>query len=268
MHLRAHVWIAVSGAGANMEKNPGYYAKMLQDSGGEKWVDQIKLDLHRTFPDNVQFRPDGCEKQLQLGRVLQAYAAHNPIVGYCQGMNYVAGLLLLVMNGEEEQTFWLFDAMVTLLPPCQYNEDMVPVQAECATFVSLAQQEFPELAAALDERGALDILPVIVVKWFLSAFVDTLPEETVLRVWDVVFTEGWKALYRVGLAMLLCAYRSGELETHDSNTILEFLSNIGWSAFDCNALLLVAFEEIESGGKLSRAAIAKVREVRLKEAAN
>ena len=35
-------------------------------------------------------------------------------------MNYVAGLLLLVMNGEEEQTFWLFDAMVTLLPPCQY----------------------------------------------------------------------------------------------------------------------------------------------------
>ena len=56
---------------------------------------------------------------------------------------------------------------------------MVPVQAECATFVSLAQQEFPELAAALDERGALDILPVIVVKWFLSAFVDTLPEETV-----------------------------------------------------------------------------------------
>ena len=84
---------------------------------------------------------------------------------------------------------------------------MVPIQAECATFVRLAQEEFPELAAALDERGALDILPVIVVKWFLSAFVDTLPEETVLRVWDVVFTEGWKALYRVGLAMLLCAFR-------------------------------------------------------------
>ena len=85
----------------------------------EKWKEQIKLDLHRTFPDNVQFRPDGCDKQLQLGRVLQAYSAHNPTVGYCQGMNYVAGLLLLVMNGVEEQTFWLFDAMVSLLPPNQ-----------------------------------------------------------------------------------------------------------------------------------------------------
>ena len=69
---------------------------------------------------------------------------------------------------------------VTVSPPNQrYNEDMVPVQAECATFVCLAQEEFPELAAALEARGALDILPVIVVKWFLSAFVDTLPEETV-----------------------------------------------------------------------------------------
>jgi hypothetical protein len=35
------------------------------------------------------------------------------------------------------------------------------------------------VAAALAERGALDIMPVIVVKWMLSAFVDTLPEETV-----------------------------------------------------------------------------------------
>ena len=127
MHLRAHLWISVSGAGASMKKNPGYYAKMLEDSGGvlcillfhlnhplqnpfwfcllfccfvflltwrprgsihptfvgagfpsqEKWKDQIKLDLHRTFPDNVQFRPDGCEKQLQLGRVLQAYAVRS-----------------------------------------------------------------------------------------------------------------------------------------------------------------------------------------------
>ena len=34
MHLRAHLWISVSGAGASMKKNPGYYAKMLEDSGG------------------------------------------------------------------------------------------------------------------------------------------------------------------------------------------------------------------------------------------
>jgi hypothetical protein len=190
--------MSISGAAAAMKSNPGYYQKMLASNAGARWRDQIKLDLHRTFPDNVQFRPDGCDKQVQLGRVLEAYSGHNSVVGYCQGMNYIAGLLLLVLSGDEEQTFWLFDSMVKLLPPDMYNEDMVPVQAECATFVQLAGEQYPELAAALDCRGALEILPVITVKWFLSAFVDTLPEETVLRVWDALFCEGWKVMYRVG----------------------------------------------------------------------
>ena len=57
--------------------------------------------------------------------------------------------------------------------------------------VQLVGEQSPELAAVLEARGALDILPVIVVKWFLSAFVDTLPEETVLRVWDTLFCEGY-----------------------------------------------------------------------------
>lgn len=41
-----------------------------------------------------------------------------------------------------------------------------------------------------------------------------------------------QVLYRVGLAMLLRAHRSGELESHDAASVLEFLSNIGWSTFD------------------------------------
>ena len=37
--------------------------------------------------------------QEALRRVLLAAAAHNPRVGYCQGMNFVAALLLLVCRG-------------------------------------------------------------------------------------------------------------------------------------------------------------------------
>ena len=35
-------------------------------------------------------------------------------------MNYVAGMLLLVMGGNEEYAFWLFDALVKLLPKARY----------------------------------------------------------------------------------------------------------------------------------------------------
>eukprot|EP00041_Stephanoeca_diplocostata_P006772 m.93314 g.93314 ORF g.93314 m.93314 type:complete len:135 (+) comp16532_c0_seq2:1819-2223(+) len=83
------------------------------------------------------------------------------------------------------------------------------------------------------------VMPAIVVKWLINAYVDTVPEETVLRVWDCLLSEDWKVLYRVGLAMLLRAHRSGELETHDAASVLEFLSNIGWSTFDVSFMSVV-----------------------------
>lgn len=48
-----------------------------------------------------------------LRRVLAAYALHNPKVGYCQGMNFLAGLLLLFM--PEESAFWSLAALVEQL---------------------------------------------------------------------------------------------------------------------------------------------------------
>lgn len=50
-------------------------------------VESIKIDLPRTFPDNIFFN----NIKLQLFNVLIAYAHHNKDVGYCQGLNYIAG---------------------------------------------------------------------------------------------------------------------------------------------------------------------------------
>jgi hypothetical protein len=43
-------------------------------------------------------------------------AVRNPAVGYCQGLNFVVALLLLVTR-DEEATFWL---------GCVFMEDFVP----------------------------------------------------------------------------------------------------------------------------------------------
>lgn len=51
-------------------------------------VESIKIDLPRTFPDNIFFD----NIKLQLFNVLTAYAHHNRDVGYCQGLNYIAGV--------------------------------------------------------------------------------------------------------------------------------------------------------------------------------
>eukprot|EP00040_Diaphanoeca_grandis_P005916 m.35092 g.35092 ORF g.35092 m.35092 type:complete len:394 (-) comp17083_c1_seq2:95-1276(-) len=255
--LRPHVWMSVSGAGANLLAKPGYYNKLVH-SGNRDYADQISLDIPRTFPNNIHFKTEK-DNQQQLHRVLLAYANHNPKVGYCQGMNFVAGMLLLVLEGNEEQTFWLFDAMVAKLPPKLYDETMIGIQIETATLAEIIKTNFEDVAKILKARSCLEVLPVISVKWFINAFVDTVPEETVLRIWDVLFYEDWKVIYRVGVAMLVKAQKSGELETHDQNSILEFLTNIGWSTFDCTELFTIAFDDLDSYRCITRKEIERVR---------
>ena len=69
-------------------------------------VEQIDKDINRTFPGHaVIAAPDG---QAALRRMLRAYCAgRNPHTGYCQGMNFVAAMLLLVMRSEQD-AFWMF----------------------------------------------------------------------------------------------------------------------------------------------------------------
>ena len=61
----------------------------------------------RTFPPHVFFDQLG---RTRLRNVLLSYAQRNGVVGYCQSMNYWAGLLLLYL--DEEHAFWLIAVIV------------------------------------------------------------------------------------------------------------------------------------------------------------
>ena len=65
---------------------------------------QVEKDLPRTFPAHPLLEGVGRDA---LRRVLLAYARYNPKVGYCQGLNFLAGLLLLLM--PEESAFYVLD---------------------------------------------------------------------------------------------------------------------------------------------------------------
>lgn len=66
--------------------------------------ESIAKDVNRTFHNDLFVSGSG---QLQLGRVLEATSYIKPEIGYCQGMNFIAGALICLTKSEEE-SFWIF----------------------------------------------------------------------------------------------------------------------------------------------------------------
>ena len=74
-------------------------------------------------------------------------------------------------------------------------------QVDQLVFRHLVDTGFPRLAAHLDALGAH--VAGVATQWFLCLFVNSLPLETCLRVWDAFFFERCASvLFRIGLALV------------------------------------------------------------------
>ncbi|VDO36350.1 unnamed protein product [Haemonchus placei] len=137
----------------------------------ESVVEAIRLDLPRTFPNNQYLRSERVRNA--LGRVLYSLAQHVPSVGYCQGLNFVAGLILLVLKDESKAS----DLLVQIVRQRQdyYNESMSGLQRDTKVLQWILSKECPEVVRTLK---ALDVgLDLIIGKWFLCWFAEVLPLE-------------------------------------------------------------------------------------------
>lgn len=118
-HLRESVYGHVTGANAikalmNQQAKESYYPTLLSqvESLENTTTRQIELDLHRTFAHS-HTKLSTKTGQNALRRVLRAYALHNPAIGYCQGLNFIAGFLLLIFE-HEENVFYLLGKTDTI----------------------------------------------------------------------------------------------------------------------------------------------------------
>ncbi|OAX78401.1 hypothetical protein ACJ72_07292, partial [Emergomyces africanus] len=127
---RAKIWSECSGASAM--RVPGYYDDLVKGNMSRDTdpsvVSQIEMDIHRTLTDNVFFRKGpGVQK---LYEVLLAYSRRNPDVGYCQGMNLIAGSLLLIMPTAED-AFWILASLIeNILPAHYYDHGLLASRAD------------------------------------------------------------------------------------------------------------------------------------------
>lgn len=258
MALRGELWQAFVGVKARRVE--GYYQELLasehnvgnkveQDSSQtdsltdgpikdsltvtEKWKGQIEKDLPRTFPGHPALDEDG---RNALRRLLTAYARHNPSVGYCQAMNFFAGLLLLLM--PEENAFWALMGVIDDYFDGYYSEEMIESQVDQLAFEDLVRERLPKLVNHLDFLGVQ--VAWVTGPWFLSIFMNMLPWESVLRVWDVLLFEGNRVmLFKTALA-LMELYGPALVTTKDAGDAVTLLQSLAGSTFDSSELVLTA----------------------------
>ncbi|XP_076861865.1 TBC1 domain family member 2A isoform X2 [Brachyhypopomus gauderio] len=202
---------------------------------------QIQLDLHRTLTSNQNFCSPSSPQLQQLHRVLLAFSWQNPTVGYCQGLNRLAAIALLVLQSEEE-AFWCLVAIVQyLMPQDYYTKTLLGSQADQRVFKDFMAEKMPRLVAHLEEHG-VDV-SMITFNWFLVLFVESLPSDILLKVWDAFFYEGTKVIFRYALALF--KYNEEEiLKLHGSVEIYQYLRFFTKTITDSRKLTVIAFVDL------------------------
>ncbi|XP_073907495.1 TBC1 domain family member 2A isoform X2 [Castor canadensis] len=201
---------------------PGYYQELLGrgQSCEHPAARQIELDLNRTFPNNKHFSCPTSSFPDQLRRVLLAFSWQNPTIGYCQGLNRLAAIALLVLE-DEESAFWCLVAVVeTILPADYYSKTLTASQVDQRVLQDLLSEKMPRLMSHLGQHRV--DLSLITFNWFLVVFADSLISDILLRVWDAFLYEGTKVVFRYALAIFKYN-EEGILQLQDGLEIYQYL---------------------------------------------
>ena len=195
---RKKLWLKNSGAMYEMSYNPLYYPRLLEETKLKvsKFTTQIERDLHRTFPDEPYFR---IEKNFKvLKNILSAYSFRNPNVGYCQGMNFIAGRFL-TLDFSELESFWLLVQVIERYLPFEYFSTMTGVLIDQKVFDYLLRTRLPRVARLFDN---LDInSSLLTVQWFTCVFANMFSPEVISRLWDELFIHGHSLVYKISLGI-------------------------------------------------------------------
>ncbi|KAI1841118.1 hypothetical protein JX266_012711 [Neoarthrinium moseri] len=308
---RGAAWFYYAGGPAILAKHGGVYDELLRQKAKDVDNEAIERDLHRTFPDNLKFRtanassapntertesrssettvtePTGNDPRpnetamiSSLRRVLHAFSIYNPRIGYCQSLNFLAGLLLLFTESEEH-AFWLLNIITRVYLPGTHEMSLEGANVDLGVLMTSLQESMPAVWAKIggeldgtdsvkpksrrQKKGTLITrLPPVTLcmtAWFMSCFIGTLPIETTLRVWDVFFYEGSKTLFRIALAI----FKLGENEIRsvgDPMEIFQVVQTIPRRLLDANGLMEACFKRRNGFGHLSQDTIEERRQQR------
>ncbi|KAI1426808.1 rab-GTPase-TBC domain-containing protein [Xylaria sp. FL1777] len=226
--LRGVVWQSMAGARDTLLLEQ--FDRLSGESSPYEGI--IGKDLGRSFPGVDMFRDPEGDGQRMLGRVLKCFSLYDHKIGYCQGLAFLVGPLLMHMPDNQA-----FCVLVRLMEHYDLRSCFLPdlsgLHVRIYQFRELLRQDMPALSSHLDD---LQVDPAYVSQWFLSFFAVTCPLPMLFRIYDVIFAEGAsETIMRVALS-LMRKNQGRILACTELEDVMQLLLSRGlWDCYHYNA---------------------------------
>ncbi|VWU52145.1 Rab-GTPase-TBC domain containing protein, putative [Hepatocystis sp. ex Piliocolobus tephrosceles] len=160
----------------------------------------IEKDIYRTFPNNSIFLNKETDMYKKLSDVLKICSIYFKKIGYCQGMNYVAAIFLLVFRNKIDTV----RCFIALLRNFNLKEMFIYKFPELKNIIYqlkvLIKAYLPDLSVYLKKNKIK--VDFFCINWFMTLFSQDLSFENTVKLWDMFFLFGIKILIKLSLILL------------------------------------------------------------------
>ena len=223
MKLRHPLWMELSDTQSMIHSHDFSYYLSLSGQDDPAEIDAILKDVPRTLTTKYDFYTGKGFNRLK--EVLVAFVGKYPNLGYTQGLNTIAGYLLLAIPSEED-AFWVLCNIVENFFPADYfsrGDAMVSPLADNTLLRQYVKEFLPQLSGHMD---SLKIRPdhTVPMKWFFTAFSGALPEMIVMRMWDIWLCLPGQKHFLFAFALALLAQNvEGITECEDGGAYFSYM---------------------------------------------
>lgn len=162
----------------------------------KQFEDVIMMDVLRSYNNKGLVDLDAVKE------ILRVYSYFNSKVGYCQGMNYIAGTINIVI-GDKSQSFWAMDELIRINSMSDlFSEELSKLKFFFFALDRLIALNLPDVFETLISETIMS--SAFSSSWFLTLFGALLSHyfELQLQIWDLFIYKGWKIIFKVAILIL------------------------------------------------------------------
>ena len=219
----------------NYNSNDIYKLFLLKELDKSK-SDLIFRDIKRTFPLQNYNSINKTKKQMDeacLFNVLKSFWNIDDEIGYCQGMNYITGFLLINTDFNEKKAFFL---LISIFSNTFFKrkknvfslrglfiEEFPLLYFYIFIFDDLLNKHVPKLRKHLLDNDITN--DVWIIKWFQTAFTVILPIKWSQKLWDNIFATDF--FFIIKFSISLCSALSKDIiQLNEQQLIMDYFRNI------------------------------------------